>query len=182
MRKSPRKKARPARARDNASRVRPFALAPDPAPASATGAEAGAGTPGSEQPAPETALVGPHPTDRDRDALGRWRSNNTGAVEHDGYAERSTVAQLRAEDAARILADRGFDDAEHPPSTVYRRLVEKLAGGFLILDNIEAFIGTEPIERQGPSEAGDGVVPAGARPRRTPGQPDWHRPRPAPRA
>ncbi|MCC7241204.1 MAG: hypothetical protein IT180_04710 [Acidobacteria bacterium] len=90
----------------------------------------------------------PHPSDPERNALGRFVAGNGGAVQHGAYAE-ATVAALKAEDVQRILADRGHDDVEHPPSVVYCRLVEKFAGACIVLDSLETFIGTEPISGKG---------------------------------
>jgi hypothetical protein len=90
----------------------------------------------------------PHPSDPERNALGRWRAGNTGAVEHGAYLDR-TITALKAEDVRRILADRGYDEVEHPPSHTFRLIVQKFAGACIVLESLEQFIGNQPVSAKG---------------------------------
>jgi hypothetical protein len=75
----------------------------------------------AENPVPEVAPVGPHPTDPNRNALGRYAKNNDGHTETKVYSAKEWAAlapRLHA-DQIEILAAKGFTEEDADPVMRY---------------------------------------------------------------
>jgi hypothetical protein len=82
----------------------------------------------AEPPSPELAPLGPHPTDSNRDARGRFTRNNNGHLSHGAESEQRALmlAPERQAERALILDGLGLTetDVTRPLSYAIDRLVE----------------------------------------------------------